>query len=107
MKTSSKNPSTSRSKSRRDILTKTLSKRPTRRKRRGRQFLRFNEVEGKTVEFVEIGTAADFPCVEIGFEDKTALLVIMDTRLTMEPVYSDWRTGNQRFLRRWKAVDCR
>jgi hypothetical protein len=51
--------------------------------------------------------AADFPCVEIGFADKTALLVAMDTRLTMEPTYSNWKTGNQRLLRRWKAVDCR
>jgi hypothetical protein len=86
---------------------KTLRAASLRRKRRGKQFLRFPEVEGKTVEFIELGTAADFPCVEIGFADRTALHVVMDTRLTMEPVYSDWKTGNQRRLRQWPVVECR
>ena len=61
----------------------------------------------RTDNFLCLISLTLFPCVEIGFEDKTALLVIMDTRLTMEPVYSDWKTGNQRFLRRWPAVACR
>jgi len=78
-----------------------------RRKRRGKQFLRFPEVKGKTVDFIELGTASDFPCVEIGFADRTAMLVLMDTRLTMEPVYSDWKTGNQRRLRKWPVIECR
>ena len=52
-------------------------------------------------------TAADFPCVEIGFADPTAMLGLMDTRLIMEPVYSDWKTGNQRRLRQWPVVGCR
>jgi len=52
-------------------------------------------------------TAADFPSVEIAFADQTAMLVLMDTRLTMEPVYSDWKTGNQRRLRQWPVVECR
>jgi hypothetical protein len=102
-----KTSSNSRSKRRRGNPTKTLGKGPTRRKRRGRQFLRFDQVKGKTVEFVEMGTAADFPCIEIGFADKTALHFTMDTRLTMEPVYSDWKTGDQRLLRTWPAIDCR
>lgn len=97
MKTSSNNPK----------LTKTLGKGPARRKRRGSQFLRFRDVKGKTVDFVEMCTAAEFPCIEIGFADKTALHFTMDTRLTMEPTYSNWKTGNQRLLRRWAAVECR
>lgn len=78
-----------------------------RRKRRPRHCVRFSEAAGKTVEFVEMWTNADFPCVEIGFEDKTALLFVMDTRLVMEPAYTNWKTGNQRMLRRWPAVECR
>lgn len=31
----------------------------------------------------------------------------MDTRLIMEPVYSDWKTGNQRRLRQWPVVECK
>ncbi len=88
---------------RQSAISQTKSK--ARRKRRGKQFFRFNEVEGKTVEFVEMGTAADFPCIEISFADKTALLFLMGTRLTMEPVYSDWKTGDQRLLRRWPAKE--
>ncbi len=86
--------------------TKSKPKIQARRKRRGSRFLRFKEAEGKTVEFIEMGTAADFPCVEIAFADKTALLFEIGARVTMEPAYSDWRTGNQRLLRRWPAVDC-
>jgi hypothetical protein len=82
-------------------------KRPAPHRRRRKHFLRFNEAKGKTVEFVEMYTDADFPCVEIGFDDKTALHFTMDTRLTMEPVYSNWKTGNQRLLRRWPVVECR
>jgi hypothetical protein len=95
MKTCGKNPK------------KTLNDKPARRRRRSRQLLRFSEARGKTVEFVEMCADADFPCVEIGFQDKTALHFVMDTCLTMEPTYSNWKTGNQRLLRRWAAVDCR
>jgi hypothetical protein len=97
MKTPSKNPK----------LTKPLAQHTAQRKRRRTQFVRFKDAKGKTVEFVEMYTSADFPCVEIGFADKTALHFLIDTRLTMEPTYSNWKTGNQRMLRRWPAVDCR
>ena len=83
------------------VTGKTARRRPKRR-----QALRFDEVIGKTVEFIEMGTDAHFPCVEIAFDDKTALVVVMNTRLSMEPTYSDWKTGNQRLLRQWPAVDC-
>ncbi len=82
-------------------------KNPARRRRPRERFLRFREAEGKTVEFVEMYTDADFPCVEIGFADKTALHFVMDTRLTMEPAYANWKTGNLRMLRQWPAVECR
>ena len=39
--------------------------------------------------------------------DKTALLFVMDTRLKMEPTYTNWKSGNQRILRRRPAVECR
>jgi hypothetical protein len=77
------------------------SKNQVHRKRRRTNTLRFPEVAGKTVAFIEMDWSAEFPCVEVGFDDKTALLVLMGTRLTMEPSYSDWKTGNLRDLRRW------
>ncbi len=89
------------------MKTSNKKKIPARRKTRRRQFLRFDQVKGKTVEFIEMSSDAEFPCVEIGFQDKTALHVLMGTRLTMEPAYSDWKTGDQRVLRQWPPVDCR
>jgi hypothetical protein len=85
----------------------TPSRNQRRRKRRSKHCLRFRDARGKTVEFVEMWADADFPCMEIGFADKTALLFVMDTRLVMEPAYTSWKTGNQRILRRWPAVECR
>jgi len=85
----------------------TLGKRLTEHKHRRRHRLRFDQIKGKTVEFIEMRADADYPCVEISFEDKTALLFLLDTRMTMEPKYSDWKTGNQRVLRQWPAVECR
>jgi hypothetical protein len=71
------------------------------RRRRGSRFFRFQGAKGKIVEFIEMGVSADFPCIEIAFADKTALVFSMDTHLTIAPVYSDWTTGNQRVLREW------
>ncbi len=85
--------------------SKSKSKTLEKRTRRGKQFLRFRDARGKTVEFVEMCTDADFPCVEIGFADKTALHFLMGARLTMEPAYSDWKTGDQRLLREWPAQE--
>jgi hypothetical protein len=82
-------------------------KTPARRSRRSSRSLRFNLARGKTVEFIQMFTDADFPGVEIGFADKTALHFLMETRLTMEPTYSKWKTGNQRVLRKWPAAECR
>lgn len=45
--------------------------------------------------------------LEIGFADQTAMLVLIHRSLTMEPVYSDWKTGNQRRLRQWPVIECR
>ena len=71
----------------------TAGKPSARRRPKRRPVLRFDEVIGKTVEFIEMKADADFPCVEIGFDDKTALVVVMNTRLSMEPSYSDWKLG--------------
>jgi len=64
---------------------KTLNKkkRSQWRKLKRRQVLRFDELKGKTVDFIELSADADFPCVEIAFDDKTALLVVLDARLTI------------------------
>jgi hypothetical protein len=89
------------------MKTPKKKRRATLRKPARRHHLRFDQVKGKTVEFIEMRADADYPSVEIGFEDKTALHFLLETRMTMEPRYSDWKTGNQRVLRQWPAVECR
>lgn len=71
------------------------------RKPRRPNTLRFREAAGKTVDFIEMDWTAAFPCVEVAFDDHTALLFELGAQLTMEPSYSNWKTGNQRLLRRW------
>ncbi len=65
---------------------------------------RFTEARGKTVDFVEFYTDSGFHCVEIGFDDRTALNFIIEPAFTVEPGYSNWKTGNERVLRRWAPI---
>ncbi len=44
--------------------TKTRSKNPSPRRRRQREILRFAEIEGKTVEFVEVDMNFEFPALK-------------------------------------------
>jgi hypothetical protein len=83
--------------------SKSIARRTFSLQRRGRssRLFRFKGVQGKTVEFIEMGASAEFPCVEIAFDDKTALVFSMDTHLSIEPIYSDWKTGDQRLLQEW------
>ncbi len=65
---------------------------------------RFTEARGKTVDFVEFYTDSGFHCVEIGFDDRTALNFTIEPFFTVEPGYSNWKTGDQRILRRWAPI---
>ncbi len=84
---------------------KTRSRIPSSRRRRRRKILRFAEIAGKTVEFVEVDMTFDFPCVEIGFQDKTALHLLLGIAgFTVEPQYSAWKAGNERVLKAWPEI---
>lgn len=58
--------------------------------RRRRNVVRFHEASGKTVKFIEMDWSAEFPSIEVEFIDRTAMLFELGTRITMEPMYSDW-----------------
>ncbi|HET9282335.1 MAG TPA: hypothetical protein VFR24_10275 [Candidatus Angelobacter sp.] len=72
------------------------------RKKRTRLFTYFPQVKGKIVENVEID--ADVNAITILFQDKTALSFDLDPRLTVFPELSDWKTGNWKGIKRWRAV---
>jgi hypothetical protein len=77
-------------------------KRNRSRKRHTRQFLRFPEVKGKTVEAVEVDP--DLTAIVVLFQDKTALSFDLDPCLTVFPELSDWKTGNWRGIKRWRPL---
>ena len=76
---------------------------PKQRKASYSRLVQFPEARGRTVEKVELSTDSDFPCISIRFQDKTDLTVMIDPCLTFSASYSDWKTGNQRLLKRWRA----
>jgi hypothetical protein len=72
------------------------------RKKNTRQLTYFREVKGKIVERVEIDP--DLNAIIILFQDKTALSFNLEPRLTVFPELSDWKTGNWRGIKRWRAM---
>ena len=69
-----------------------------------RRFVQFRETTGKTVEAVELLTAPDYHTISINFQDKTCLHFSIETGFTVRTDYSDWKTGEQRVLRKWPLI---
>jgi hypothetical protein len=89
-----------------------MKPRPGRTKRRPRAsqrlapgWVRFPEMKGRTVEWIEVCLSSDYHCVSIRFEDKTDFTVEIDTRMVCHAMHSDWKTGDMRVLKRWPAIE--
>jgi hypothetical protein len=82
---------------------KLRSRQKPRNSRFGR-IVEFPQVRGRTVERVELITNPDFCCVSIRFKDKTDLSVVIDPSLTFNTQFSDWKTHDQRVLKRWPPI---
>ena len=65
---------------------------------------RFEEVRGKTVDFVEVFTCGGFHCLDVRFQDRTSLTLEIEPTFVVEPYHSDWKTGNLRPLRSWPLI---
>jgi len=72
-----------------------------------RRFIQFPQAKGKRVEAVELLTAPDYHSISINFQDKTSLHFQVETGFTVKTEYSDWKTGEQRILRKWPLVKSR
>src|SRR5580765_7830008 len=70
----------------------------------GRSFHRFEEAKGKPIDYVEFFTAGGFHCIDISFEDKTAMHFVIEPSFTLETDYADWKTGNWRPIKRWPHI---
>lgn len=69
-----------------------------------RRFVQFRETQGKRVEAVELLTAPDYHTISVNFRDKTCLHFSIETGFNVRTDYSDWKTGEQRVLRKWPMI---
>jgi hypothetical protein len=76
---------------------------PTRAKPSGA--VRFPEIKGKTLEWVELGLNDDDSYIELSFQDQTALLFAIEpyAGFNVRADYGDWKTHNWRAIKRWPA----
>jgi hypothetical protein len=81
---------------------------PSKRRPRGKatynRVVEFPQARGRTVERVKLFVSDGYNCIAIEFEDKTDLSVVIDPALSFKAEYSDWKTGNQRMLKRWSPI---
>lgn len=69
-----------------------------------REFHRFEEIQGKTVDYAEVYTSGEYHSIAIYFQDKTLLHFTLDPGFTMETQYADVKTGNWRTRKRWPLI---
>src|SRR5882672_10688632 len=70
----------------------------------GRSFHRFEEAKGKTLDYVEFFTMGEYHCIDVCFEDKTAMHFVIEPAFTLETDYADWKTGDWRPLKKWPLI---
>jgi hypothetical protein len=70
----------------------------------GRTFHRFAEAKGKQLDYIEFFTMGEFHCLDVAFEDKTAMQFVIEPTFTLETDYADWKTGDWRPLKKWPLI---
>lgn len=74
------------------------------RRYNGRRFHRFEEAHGKPLDYIEFFTAGEYHSITVRFQDKTAMNFVIEPCFTLEPEYSDCKTGNWRLIKRWPLI---
>ena len=46
----------------------------------------------------------EYHCIDVAFEDKTAMHLVIEPTFTLETDYTDWKTGNWRPLKKWPLI---
>src|SRR6476620_4043584 len=70
----------------------------------GRTFHRFAEAKGKQLDYIEFFTMGEFHCIDVAFEDKTAMQFVIEPTFTLETDYADWKTGDWRPIKKWPLI---
>ena len=69
-----------------------------------RNRVRFPEVRGRVVQFVEFFSDPSTNTVHLRFQDNTSLTFDFATSFAMEAYFSRWKSGNERVLRYWPRI---
>jgi len=69
-----------------------------------RRFYRFNEAEGKVLNFVEVRLAGDHYAIDIHFQDHTTLHFVIERSLSVYTEYADWQSGKGDSIKRWPVI---
>lgn len=64
----------------------------------------FPAVRGKILADVYLTMDSDQSSVTLCFDDNTDLVVDIEPRLSFSADYSDWKTGNERIIKRWPRI---
>jgi hypothetical protein len=64
----------------------------------------FPEAKGKIIESIQVYVAADNFSANINFTDNTALILALESSLTVSPYLGDWATGDCKVLKEWEPV---
>jgi len=74
------------------------------RRYNGRHLHRFEEAQGKPLDYIEFFTAGEYHSIDVRFQDKTTMHFVIEPGFTLEADYSDWKTGNWRPIKRWPPI---
>jgi hypothetical protein len=74
------------------------------RRYKGRHFHRFEEAQGKPLDYIEFFTTGEYHCIAVRFQDKTCMNFVIEPGFTLSLEYSDWKTGNGRRIKRWPFI---
>jgi len=70
----------------------------------GRSFHRFEEPQGKPVDFIEVFTAREHHSIAVRFQDKTVMHFVIDPGFTLKTQYASLKSGDWRPIKRWPLI---
>ena len=70
----------------------------------GRKLLEFPEMKGRTVEKIELFSAAEYHSVTVHFEDKTSLNLAIEPLFEVHAELASARPGDLRIIKRWAPI---
>jgi hypothetical protein len=64
----------------------------------------FPEVKGKVIQSIQVYVTADNFSANINFTDNTALILALESSLTVSPYLGDWAMGECKVLKEWEPI---